>query len=188
MRIMAQVWNWVRGITICLALLLPGCASLKDSARDAAREALAEAVPAIKEAGRELASHASREMEAAGGRLLTQAKDDIPGAIKAIIPELKGATADAATSAIAARVASEDPAKASEFERIAKAEGLPAALEWLFGGGGIVAALGLARLYWRTRGALKIVAKAAEASPEVKATVAAHGGKVFDSEIQAALK
>lgn len=178
----------MRFLILSLMLCSMGCAGFKDSARDAARAAIAEALPAIKEAGRELADHATARLAEAGAKVIEGAKNDLGGALGQIPALAKEAGAKAAADAVAARVAVEDPAKAAEFQRRVETDGLPAALEWLFGGGGLVIAAGLARLYWRTRGALRTVVAATESSPEVKAKVAASGGKAFDAEIQAALK
>lgn len=169
-----------------------GCAGFKDTARDAAAEALREVTPMLRETGKELADHAANRFREAGGQLIANAKGDIGGALASIPGLAKDAGAKAAADAIAARVSVEDPAKAAEFQRRVEADGLPAALEWLFGGGGLVITAGLARLWWRTRGALKATVQGIEtAPPEVaaraKQAVAAHGGVAFDKEIQSAL-
>lgn len=173
-------------------VLLTSCAGFKDSARDAAREALEQVTPMLRETGKELADHAAIRLQEAGGKLLDQAKGDIGGALSSIPSLAKDAGAKAAADAVAGRLATEDPAKAAEFQRRVASDGLPAALEWLFGGGSTAVALGLARLWWRTRGALKVTAKGIESlPPEVakvaKAAVQAKGGVAFDSEIQGAL-
>lgn len=177
---------------ICLVALSMGCAGLKDTARDAAREALEQVTPMLRETGKELADHAANRMREAGGTLLAQAKGDIGGALSSIPTLAKDAGAKAAGDAIAARLATEDPNKAAEFQRRVESDGLPAALEWLFGGGGIVITAGLARLWWRTRGALKATAKGIEDLPEdlhrtVTKKISQKGGKSFDGEIQSAL-
>lgn len=182
----------VRWAILCFLAFSMGCAGLKDTARDAAAEALREVTPMLRETGKELADHAADRFREAGGQLIANAKGDIGGALSSIPGLAKDAGAKAAADAIAARVATEDPTKAAEFQRRVEAEGLPAALEWLFGGGSLAISLGLARLWWRTRGALRATVQGIESAPPdvstvAKKTVAAHGGAAFDKEIQSAL-
>lgn len=135
---------------LSLMLCSMGC-SFRGAAEDAARAAIAEALPAIKEAGKELADHASAKLAEAGGKLLTQAKDDIPGALKAAIPELKNASAEAVTATLKDRIALEDPVKAAKFEKTVEEKGLPEGVKELGGGSLALGILYLLRLYWRTK-------------------------------------
>lgn len=147
----------MRFLILCLLLCSMGCASFKDSARDAAKEAVAEMMPAIKDLGRDFADYSSKALTDAGGRLLTQAKSDIPGAITAVLPELKNATAGAVTDTITSRM--DDPAKAATFKQTAEDRGLKEAITE-YGGGSL--ALGL--LY-----VLRLLMKAKKETTEAKA-------------------
>lgn len=185
----------VRLLAVCCLAFSMGCASIKDTARDAAAEAWANIRPDLVATGKELAEHATATAKTALGEFVTSAKGDIGGALASIPGLAKDAGEAVATRTIAERlkVDAELSSKAEEFEQRAKDEGLPAALEWLFGGGALTIAAGLGRLWWRTRGALKVTTHGVEGLPPdqaaaVKAAVAAAGGKAFDKEIQAALR
>lgn len=184
---------WKRSAILFSLACSMGCAGFKETARDAAAEALREITPMLRETGKEMIDHAGVRLGGIGDKLIDKAKVDIGEAVKAIPGATKDLVAGVSADMVSKRVAVENAAKAAEFDRRVEADGLPAALEWLAGGGGLTIGLYLTRLWWRTRGALKVTAQAVESSPPevaavIKQAVASHGGKTFDNEIQAALK
>jgi len=133
-------------LTLCLTLSAMSCAGFKETAKEAANEALRDAAPVLRDLGKELADHAAARLGEAGGKLIGQAKDDIGGAVKSI----PGAAADAASRAtvdvIKGRMAN-DPKLApfaDEFAQRAQSEGLGEAFKWLSG----VSGTGVIGLVW----------------------------------------
>ena len=190
--------RWLIKIGILWPLALStmlSCASFKETAAEAARAALAEAIPALKEAGKEVATHAAEAAKDAAGEFLAAAKDDLGGAIGQIPDLAATAGKKAAAEALAARAES-DPdlaPHADEFRERAK-ENPWEALLWLAGASGLSVAGVIWRLI-RAMAALRTVVQGvenapADASAAVKAAVAAHGGRnpAVDAAIQAALK
>lgn len=188
---------WIKiGILWPLALsTMLSCASLKETATDAARAALAEAIPALKDAGKEVASHAANAAKDAAGELLAGAKSDIGGALGQIPGLAATAGKNAAAEALAARAAADKDLAPHADEFRERAKGGPwDAILWLAGASGLSVAGVIWRLI-RAKSALRAVVQGveqapAEAASAVKASVAAHGGKApaIAAAIQAALR
>lgn len=170
------------GILVC-ALSFSGCASFRDAAKEAAKEALAEVAPVLKEAGKDLiaearaqASMLASDLGQKAMKVWVESKGDLKATIQAVIADIPGLAKDAgekaATDAIAKRIAaSEGQAKADEFKARAGTDGLPAALQWASGGG----VLGLAGYVWRLLKQKAALAGAiSSAPPEARAALLAN--------------
>ena len=166
------------------ALSLTGCASTIEHAKAAAKEALAEVGPVLKEAGADLLAEGRAQAALLAKDLATQAmkawienKGDFQATLKATLATIPGLAAEAgqkaAGEALAKRIeALEGKPKADEFRQRAADDGLQSALGWASGGTGAVGlGLYLMRLL-KQRAALSNAL--ASAPPDVRAQVLAN--------------
>jgi len=139
---------------LACALSFSGCASTMQAAKEtaiaAAKEALAEVTPVLKQAGADLMTEARAQASLLASDLGKQAlaawassKGDLKATLQTVIaqiPEMAGkAGKDVAIEALAKRIESmEGKPKADEFRQRAADDGIPAALAWGGGGSGAV--------------------------------------------------
>lgn len=172
---------------LCAMVSMTGCASFKESAQDAAKAALAEALPAIKEVGKELAHNAAIEGKTVAQEFWNGAKTDIGGAIGQI-PALAAAGGErAAKATLEARIKNDVDLSQPEKDDLLKT--LAAS------GGGFSALLAATFAYLKAKAAAKakralgVVVRGVEASGDaaakVKEQVKAAGGSA--PEIKAAI-
>lgn len=160
-----------------------GCKSSIDYAKEAAKEALSEVGPVLKDAGKDLAAEARTQAALLAKDLMAQAvrawaenKGDLQATIKATLATIPGLAAEAgkgaASEALAKRIeALEGKPKADEFRKRAADDGIQDALTWA-GGGTTLGALLYALRLLRQRSAL--TGALATAPPEARAAVLAN--------------
>lgn len=134
---------------LALALSCAGCASIKETAKQAAIEVLQETKADLVAAGKDLAvevrtqaSGLATDLIAKGKEALAASGGDIKAAVTATLAQVPALAAEAgqraASEALAKRVeALEGRPKADEFRQRVESEGLPAALAWAAGGTGL---------------------------------------------------
>lgn len=151
---------------LALVLSCAGCASIKETAKEAALEVLQETKADLVAAGRDIAVEVRAQASLLATDLIAKGKDalqssggDIKAAVTQTLSQIPTLAAEAgqraASEALAKRVeALEGKPKAEEFRRRAEDEGLPAALVWAAGGTGLTL-LGYIYCLLRQRGVVQ---------------------------------